>query len=258
MTMQGGSRPTCPNCGQDNELDSRFCRNCGNALALTCARCRQGNEAGSNYCRNCGNTLTANTVPASSVPTPAAAPAALVCPRCQHRNEPESQFCYNCGLPLTEEGGRVSTARPGLQAFALGRPAGFWVRAGALIIDTVIVSALFGLALLQFTDTSLAGYFRDAYAGEGTVLLDLLDAAITFAYATLLVGAFATTVGKRFFNMYIVRTDGTRVSYRRALGREAATILSLILLGVGYFMVAFRADKRALHDLIADTVVIRR
>ena len=112
--------------------------------------------------------------------------------------------------------------------------------------------------MLQFTDTSLAGYFRDAYAAEGTVLLDLLDAAITFAYATLLVGAFATTVGKRFFNMYIVRTDGTRVSYRRALGREAATILSLILLGVGYFMVAFRADKRALHDLIVDTVVIRR
>ena len=122
MTMQGGSRPICPNCGQDNELDSRFCRNCGNALALTCARCGQGNEAGSNYCRNCGNTLTANTVPASSVPAPAAARAALVCPRCQHRNEPESQFCYNCGLPLTEEGGRVSTARPGLQAFALGRP----------------------------------------------------------------------------------------------------------------------------------------
>ena len=253
--MQGGSRPICPNCGQDNELESRFCRNCGNALALTCAHCGKDNEAGSSYCRHCGSALTANAGPASGPPTPVAPPAALVCPRCQHRNEPESQFCYNCGLPLTEEGGRLSTTRPGLQAFALGRPAGFWIRAGGLIIDTIIVLALFGLALLQFTDTSLAGYFS---AGEVNLPLDLLSEAIRLAYATLLVGAFATTVGKRAFNMHIVRTDGTRVGYGRALGREAATILSLILLGVGYFMVAFRADKRALHDLIADTVVIRR
>ena len=258
MTIQGGSRPICPHCGQDNELHSRFCRNCGNALALTCARCGQDNEAGSNYCRNCGSALTANSGPASSGPAPIAPPAPLVCPRCQHRNEPESQFCYNCGLPLTEEGSRASTARPGLQAFASGRPAGFWLRAGGLIIDTVVVTALFGLALQQLTDTSLAGYFKDAYAGEATLILDLVNAAITLAYATLLVGAFTTTVGKRPFNMFVVRADGTRVGYGRALGREAAKVLSFILLGVGYFMVAFRADKRALHDLIADTVVIRR
>ena len=57
--------------------------------------------------------------------------------------------------------------------------------------------------------------------------------------------------------MRIVRSDGRRVGIGRALGRELATVLSLILLLAGYLMVAFRNDKRALHDLIADTVVIR-
>ena len=44
----------------------------------------------------------------------------------------------------------------------------------------------------------------------------------------------------------------------RALVRALATGLSAIILGLGFLMVAFRKDKRGLHDLICDTKVIRR
>ena len=107
-------------------------------------------------------------------------------------------------------------------------------------------------------DSSLGEYVRAMFVGGGALHLDLINYVMGFGYATLLVGAFGTTVGKRPFNLYILRPDGTRVGYGRALGREAARFLSSLLLGAGFLWVLFRADKRALHDLIADTVVIRR
>ncbi len=271
---------TCADCGQENGADSKFCRACGSALAtgapapLTCADCGQENEAGSKFCRGCGSALaTGGSARAAGAPPPS-----LVCPRCLHGNEPESQFCYNCGLPLAGERGHASTAPPGLQAFASGRPAGFWVRAGGLAVDMLVGMVLFALALESLTDSSLGEYFgagygggaaldldsslgeyvRAMFVGGGALHLDLINYVMGFGYATLLVGAFGTTVGKRPFNLYILRPDGTRVGYGRALGREAARFLSSLLLGAGFLWVLFRADKRALHDLIADTVVIRR
>ena len=258
--MQESHYLTCADCGQENGADSKFCRICGSALAtgapvpLTCADCGQENEADSKFCRACGSALaTGGSARAAGAP-----PTSLVCPRCLHGNEPESQFCYNCGLPLAGERGHASTAPPGLQAFASGRPAGFWVRAGGFVVDTLVVIVLLALALELLTDSSLDEYYRTAFGGGAALHLDLINYVIAFGYATLLVGAFSTTVGKRPFNLYILRPDGTRVGYGRALGREAARFLSSLLLGAGYLWVLFRADKRALHDLIADTVVIRR
>jgi uncharacterized RDD family membrane protein YckC len=58
--------------------------------------------------------------------------------------------------------------------------------------------------------------------------------------------------------LYVVRTDGSRVGIGRALARYLAYVPSAIILGGGFLMIAWRQDKRGLHDLICDTVVIRR
>jgi uncharacterized RDD family membrane protein YckC len=42
------------------------------------------------------------------------------------------------------------------------------------------------------------------------------------------------------------------------LGRHFAEMLSGILLGIGYLMIAFDDEKRALHDRICDTRVIKK
>ena len=63
-------------------------------------------------------------------------------------------------------------------------------------------------------------------------------------------------MGKRLFRLYVVRTDGSRVGPGRALARHLASLLSMLILGIGFLMIAFRQDKRGLHDLICDTVVI--
>jgi uncharacterized RDD family membrane protein YckC len=55
----------------------------------------------------------------------------------------------------------------------------------------------------------------------------------------------------------IVTPDGNRVSYMRAFGRYFAEILSGMILLIGYIMAAFDYEKRALHDRICSTRVIK-
>jgi uncharacterized RDD family membrane protein YckC len=50
--------------------------------------------------------------------------------------------------------------------------------------------------------------------------------------------------------------DGAPIGYKRAALRWAAARLSDFFCFAGYFLVALRADKRALHDLLAGTRVI--
>ena len=56
----------------------------------------------------------------------------------------------------------------------------------------------------------------------------------------------------------IVTADGGKVTYLRACARHFAEFLSAIILGIGYLMVAFDREKRALHDHICNTRVIRK
>ena len=59
---------------------------------------------------------------------------------------------------------------------------------------------------------------------------------------------------------HLIVTDGQRrrISFWRALGRYAAKILSAMTLGIGYIMAGFTDRKQALHDMIADTLVLMR
>ena len=130
-------------------------------------------------------------------------------------------------------------------------PGGFWVRALALLIDSTIL-ALFAVAVTLALLGDLTAYLFDESGYSNLVAL------LTLAYHTAFIAACATTGGKHIFRLRVVRTDGSRVGAGRALARSILTGLSAIFLGLGYLMVAFRKDKRALHDLICDTKVVRR
>ena len=49
-----------------------------------------------------------------------------------------------------------------------------------------------------------------------------------------------------------------QMSFGRATGRHFAKYISALLLGIGFIIAAFTAKKQALHDLIAETLVLRR
>ena len=57
----------CGRCGTSNEIECRFCTECGTALAATCPNCSASNRPGSKFCGSCGQVLTPTVVPAQQV-----------------------------------------------------------------------------------------------------------------------------------------------------------------------------------------------
>jgi uncharacterized RDD family membrane protein YckC len=164
--------------------------------------------------------------------------------------------------PVSEVGGRaglsaVAVAEPGAPAratpassTAVSRPAGFWRRALALVLDLVVVTIL--LAVGDRLAGALAARQLVARAFQAT-----FDVVVPTAYFVLMHGAGGQTLGKMLVGARVVGTSGEPIGYLRALGREAAAVLSALLLFLGYAMAAVRRDKRALHDLLAGSRVVR-
>ncbi len=189
-------------------------------------------------------------VSAGSWPEIAARPSfgAMPCPRCGRMSEPGSSYCFACGLPLDE--------RAGGEAWQTGRvvqPAGFGVRLLAWIIDfTLLYATVLGIIVAW---VGLADYDDMDALLPWSYYLWLV---VTAAYHTIGLSVWSTTIGKRLFRIYVVRADGDNVGVGRALARHFAVILSVLLFGIGCLMIGVREDKRGLHDLICDTVVVRR
>jgi uncharacterized RDD family membrane protein YckC len=66
-----------------------------------------------------------------------------------------------------------------------------------------------------------------------------------------MIGRYAATLGKMACGLRVVMSDGGKVTYGRSLGRHFAKLLS-------GFMAGFDDEKRALHDRICDTRVIKK
>jgi uncharacterized RDD family membrane protein YckC len=141
--------------------------------------------------------------------------------------------------------------------------AGFWIRFGAKVIDGIItyiinlIIAFIGGAMIGGAMANASPRNPGAQIGFAAVLF-LLQMTANAVYATFFIGKYQATPGKMAVGIMIITPDGGRVSYARALGRHFAEMLSGILLGIGYLMIAFDDEKRALHDRICDTRVIKK
>jgi uncharacterized RDD family membrane protein YckC len=140
------------------------------------------------------------------------------------------------------------------------RYGGFWIRFGAYLIDTVILWVVGFVLQLPIT----MWVMRAPVGGPpslGIIGLQLVATALQFflviAYQTLFVGRFGATPGKMVCGLRVVTADGGRVTYARALARYFSTIISALTLMIGFVMAAFDEEKRALHDRICDTRVVR-
>jgi uncharacterized RDD family membrane protein YckC len=126
-------------------------------------------------------------------------------------------------------------------------PIGFWRRLGASLLDGLIIGVPLGLL----------GYLISPEA-ENTWYLDILSGLYTLL---LPVFWYGYTIGKKLLGIRIVKLDGEQVGIGTMLLRVLVGmyLLTILTLGIGVIvsaiMVAFRDDKRALHDLVAGTYV---
>jgi uncharacterized RDD family membrane protein YckC len=66
------------------------------------------------------------------------------------------------------------------------------------------------------------------------------------------------TLGKRAVGIEVTSLEGETISFGRATGRFFGRIVSAISFSVGYAMAGFTQKRQALHDMIAETLVVRR
>lgn len=155
------------------------------------------------------------------------------------------------GPSFEEPASNIRSATPGDSCAA-----GFWIRAVAALFDSLVSSALqFGMAFALGTITELSG---SATLPMVQMLIMLFSTLAGIFYYVFFTGYSGQTPGKMLLRIKVVRLDNTQVSYGQAFIRETiGKFISGIVLGIGYLMVALRSDKRALHDLMADTKVIK-
>ncbi|MEW9671537.1 RDD family protein [Ammoniphilus sp. 3BR4] len=128
--------------------------------------------------------------------------------------------------------------------------AGFWVRFVALLIDSIIISAPFGMAFY-------------VWGVEENFTTEALSKLVSFLYP-LLVPVFwrGYTVGKKVMGVRIVKVNGEKVGMGTMLKRNlVGGLVYIFTFGIAVivtaFMVGLREDRRAIHDLIAGTYVTK-
>jgi uncharacterized RDD family membrane protein YckC len=132
---------------------------------------------------------------------------------------------------------------------------GFWIRFAAVCIDGAI---LFVISMLTNRIMVAASSPSDVGAAMAIAgVLFLIQVAIAATYEGVFVGQFGATPGKMALRLKVVMADGSPVSTPRAFGRYFAKQLSLLTLLIGYIIAGFDEEKRALHDHICGTRVIR-
>ncbi len=76
-------------------------------------------------------------------------------------------------------------------------------------------------------------------------------------FALLESSRWQATIGKRVCRLRVTGLDGGRISLPRAIGRYFAKFLSALILCIGFLMVGWTRRKQGLHDILAETLVVR-
>jgi uncharacterized RDD family membrane protein YckC/cytoskeletal protein CcmA (bactofilin family) len=163
------------------------------------------------------------TVDPPITPAPTAAPG----------REPELETIGDQGF---EAPPRIPGQKPvldWLEATALPR-VGFWARLGATMIDLILIGVLVGLLhRVSWFIPIWLGYHVAMWAWRGT------------------------TIGGIVFGLRIAKVDGHPIDFPIALIRALSSFLSAVALFMGFFWAGWSREKRAWHDLIAGTMIVR-
>jgi uncharacterized RDD family membrane protein YckC len=218
------------------------------------------------------NWLPYSSVVAPTAETLQAAPlvpgaTAVVCAECHQTFPPEQTIrfgdafvCSNCKpiyVQKLREG--ALTSGPGVVRYA-----GFWIRAVAKLIDSLIVGVPTMLIYFLFV-FGMGGQMAPTGAANASSIAAMLGLqfgiqaiaiAISAAYTIYFVSKRAATPGKMAVGLKIINADGTTVSTGKATGRYFAEMLSGLTCYIGYIIAGFDDQKRSLHDHICSTRVV--
>ena len=184
----------------------------------------------------------------------------MYCGKCGAQFADGAENCPNCGAPAGSSGGFAPRPKPTVKF------AGFWLRALALLIDSVIVGVvslpIFLRPLAQNIGPNVTLKSYADFLGSGTrqaIAFDLLTQLCFWLYcAAFESSAWQATPGKRMLGIFVTDLQGKRISFARATGRYAGKALEHLTLFIGFAMAGFTQKKQALHDMIAGCLVLKK
>ncbi|MBP1715593.1 MAG: rdd family protein [Deltaproteobacteria bacterium] len=139
---------------------------------------------------------------------------------------------------------------------------GFWRRLLAFEVDLLLLAVLLAIFIV-------AGFIAAEWgAGEGgmslvkkaqaiVILILPLAMVLTIVYFSFFHAAWGQTIGKMIFRVRVVQTSGEPLTFPLALLRTFAYLISAIPAFLGFIWMGFTSGKRAWHDLISGTIVVR-
>lgn len=127
-------------------------------------------------------------------------------------------------------------------------------RARALFIDSIWWTAI---VLFVPLGPSLDDLMTAADPGTSLLIWALVGQCIPIVVTGVLWAVWGTSPGKRATRIRIVDADtGRRMSVTQATLRTVGYLLTFSICGAGFLWVLFNTRKQALHDRLANTVVI--
>ncbi len=127
------------------------------------------------------------------------------------------------------------------------------MRFGAGLFDLIIGAFISMLVLAPF---ALNG--GDWFTGSGLLIATVVWAAVTFVYMTASLGFAGKTVGMRLFSLELVDAlENEYPTLYQSAVNSSVFLLSLAFLGAGFITMFFNEERRALHDLLSGTILVR-
>jgi uncharacterized RDD family membrane protein YckC/DNA-directed RNA polymerase subunit RPC12/RpoP len=275
----------CPECGKLIPVGSKYCNHCGVDLSeetydldLTemTPVFMTAPEVGKNQSDLSTIPLDELKVSSSSL----AKTAIKKQPSMPKKGKKDSKKTKNPSLKIDkkqikiEDIKSVSKISKKLASISAAKPAGFWIRTVALILDVVFFLILFFILFaapayftnpfkLDFSNGINLQLFQEIHKNIRIEIYYGFAAGgflLGFLYFVASVARNGGTPGKRIFGLYIFRKSSMTipVGWGKAILRALSYIISTVLILMGFIIVAFKKDKRALHDIIAGTQVCHK
>jgi len=133
--------------------------------------------------------------------------------------------------------------------------AGFWIRTGASLIDTIL--------MMVIIVPMLTIIYGKGYWSSEAVFLGVWDLLFNYILPAIVVIVFwivkSATPGKILLELSIVDAEtGGKRSNGQLIGRYFAYYISALPLMLGFIWVGFDKRKQGWHDKLTGTVVVRQ
>jgi uncharacterized RDD family membrane protein YckC len=159
---------------------------------------------------------------------------------------------------MTSRPGEAAPPRPPAAAreSLQGHYAGFASRFASFVVDLIVLTGIFMLVLaaINFAASIVTG--KEIAFNRGNLWVVIAYLIWGFIYFAHFWGLNGRTAGEALFGVQVLTDEGGDVSFRRAALRTLAFPLSFVILGLGFLGILLGEQRRALHDVIAGTVVV--